>query len=310
MTAGRKIGHLTLQDGDMRVGLLDHGAVTQFWQVGDRALILGYADPEDYRQDPFYLGAIVGRVANRIGGAHFPINGTEVELPANDGPHHLHGGPQGLSTRHWEMERLDPTRARLFYRSEDGESGHPGAVEFEIAVELCAPRLRYTLRARPEREMPISLAQHNYYTLGQPKVIDDLCLQLPADTMLERRRDGIVTGARLPLTGGKDSFAEPVRIGARQMDDFYLFRAAPTPSHPAPVAQITAPQGHGLRFSSDQPGAQIYTGDGLGAPFGPRAGLCVEPSGFPNAVNCPGFPSVIYGPDRPYSQVLEIEYQP
>ena len=114
---------LELRDGAVSVTLLRRGAITQDWRVhlgGERVpVILGYADPEAYRADRWFTGAIVGRVANRIGGARFDSGAGSVLLDANDGPHHLHGGRGGLWAVDWQMERLDARAVRL--KAEKGE---------------------------------------------------------------------------------------------------------------------------------------------------------------------------------------------
>lgn len=307
-----------LRDGPMRVTLLGHGAITQDWRLDDMPLILGFRDPENYRRDGNFLGAIVGRVANRIGGARYRQDGREVVLAANDGPHQLHGGPQGLWCAEWEIDQPDARTARLTHVSPEGASGFPGRIRFELTVTLTAPRLTYDMRAVPDCETPISLAQHNYYSLGSATGIRDHRLWLNAPRMLARDRDGIMTGAIRPVADTRFDFRTPRILStadpaAQGIDDFLLFDPARDPDRP--VAELTAPNGLRLRLWSDQPGAQVYTGHGLhahdaglaGQTLGPFAGLCIEPSGYPNALNCPGFPSILHSPDRPYRQAHSVE---
>ena len=284
-----------LQDGESRVSLLSYGARTQDWVIpsakGPRPVILGHSDPDAYRRDPYFLGAIVGRVANRIGDAAYGGH----RLVANDGKHQLHGGPGGLWAVDWRLEADGERRARWTYRSPAGEMGFPGTVDFSVTVTLAGTTLTYDMQAQPDCETPISLAQHNYYRLGPAPVI-----RIQADRRLERDSAGIMTGAILPA-GPLD-----LRAGSAmpsEADDFLLFDEARDPD--MPVADLNG-DGLRLRLWSDQPGAQLYSGHGLGAPFAPRAGLCLEPSGYPNAVNIPAFPSIMASPDRPYRQILRV----
>ena len=296
-----------LQDGSMRVSMLGHGAVTQGWWYKDQPLILGYEDPSQYLDDPFYLGAIVGRVANRIGGAGFELDGTRHALSANEGPNTLHGGSEGLSRQSWQIERLSRREAVLVHISPDGTCGFPGAVRFEVRVRLDCPRLTYLISAWPDRPTPISIAQHNYYTLGSTQGISEHLLQLASHRHLELDDQGIPRGGIVDSESVGLDFSSPRRIGqaAKDLDHFFLFRTGGMLDRP--VAALAAPSGLTMTVRSDQPGAQVYSAAHLSAPFAPYAGVCIEPSGYPNAPNVPAFPAIVCAPDRPYRQTLILE---
>ncbi|MGR3322517.1 MAG: aldose epimerase family protein [Pseudooceanicola sp.] len=294
-----------LRDGRMSVALLSHGAVTQGWWLDDLPLILGYEEPGDYVSDRHFLGAIVGRVANRIGGARFELDGQEVLLPANEDGNLLHGGARGLWNRPWRIRQVSPNEARLTLHSPDGDGGFPGAVDFALRVRLDAPCLTYEITARPDRPTPISVAQHNYYCLGDPVGIGTHRLRVAADRVLSLDAEKVPDGGIEEVAGGPLDFTVPGPPGSAGIDHFYVFDPDRDPD--VPVADLRAPSGLTLRVRSDQPGAQVYAGQGLDGHFRPRAGLCIEPSGYPNAVNRPSFPSVIATPDRPYAQVLRLE---
>lgn len=294
---------VVLETGEMRVALLSYGAITQGWWRGETSLILGYDDPEAYRSDPNFMGAIVGRLANRVSGAAFDLDGTRYDLIANEGANQLHGGPGGFWSRDWQLEQTSTTEARLTYHSPDGEDGYPGAVEVTVNVTLGCDSLTYRMEARPDRPTALSLAQHNYYALGRPP--GSLAAQIAAPRVLELGEGQIPTGSIVPVDGKLD-LREMQALGtvAPDLDHFYVFDPARDPGAPSVV--LRAPSGLTLTVYSDQPGAQIYTGQGLAPPFRPRAGVCIEPSGFPNAVNTPAFPSVIATPDAPYLQMLRL----
>ncbi|MCB1388015.1 MAG: galactose mutarotase [Rhodobacteraceae bacterium] len=312
---------LELRDGAVSVTLLRRGAITQDWRVplgGERVpVILGYADPEAYRADRWFTGAIVGRVANRIGGARFDSGAGSVLLDANDGPHHLHGGRGGLWAVDWQMERLDARAVRLAHVSSPGTMGYPGEVRFEVTVRLEGFALSWDMRAEADRETPVSLAQHNYYALDIGG-IGGQRLRIAADRALERDAAGIMTGALHAVGGGPLDFraGRTLPPDGGRVDDFLVFEAGRDPA--LPVVELTARNGLRLRMWSDQPGAQVYAGHGMQPtpggdprrPLGPSAGLCLEPSGYPNAVNRPAFPDVSCGPGRPYRQRLTVEIAP
>ncbi|SHF19083.1 aldose 1-epimerase [Ruegeria intermedia] len=291
----------------MRVSVLGHGAVTQGWWYKGRALILGYDDPLHYLDDPFYRGAIVGRVANRIGGAGFTLDGAHHALEPNDGPNTLHGGPEGLSRQPWQIERVSPREAVLAHVSPDGAGGFPGTVRFELRIRLDCPRLTYSISAWPGRPTPISIAQHNYYTLGSARGISEHRLQLASDRHLELDGQGIARGGIVDSASAGLDFSSPRRIGqaATDLDHFFLFRTGGRLDQP--VATLAAPSGLTMTVRSDQPGAQVYSAAHLSAPFAPHAGVCIEPSGHPNAPNVATFPSIVCTPDKPYHQTLVLE---
>ncbi len=302
-----RIETATLTDGDMRVSVLNYGAITQGWWYKDIPLILGLDDPTAYFADPSFMGTIVGRVANRIGGAQFTLRGECFGLSANENGNTLHGGEDGLAKQFWTLEQNAVNDVTLRYLSPVGESGFPGAVRLETRVTLLSPRLIYRFAAYPDRPTPISLAQHNYYTLGSSIGVDDHLLTLAADQFLEKDDNGIPSGRVRPTRGDALDLTSPRPVGSVQpgIDHYFCFDQTRDPR--APVAVLRASSGLVLSAFSDQPGAQIYSGARLAKPQIGSAAVCIEPSGYPNAPNIASFPSVIHSPENPYHQVLSLE---
>lgn len=308
-----RIARAVLEDEGVRIAVLSWGAVVQDWLVPlagrPQRVVLGYHDPEAYRHDRFFMGALVGRVANRIGGAAYVHRGRQVVLKANEGRHQLHGGPDGLSAVNWQLDTDGPRALRLSHASPPGAGGFPGRVAFRIDIRLQGARLTWDMAALPDEETPISLAQHTYFALS-PRLADHR-LSLIADRQLARDAEGIMTGAVLPAPEWRSPRALGNETGL--IDDFLLFDPARDPEQP--VADTSTASGLRLRMWSDQPGAQVYSGQFLQAvpgghadrPLGPGAGFCIEPSGLPNALNCPDFPSILHSLDRPYRQRLTVE---
>src|SRR6266540_2564154 len=92
--------------------LVDLGATVHRLELtcGDgvrRNVVLGHATPEHYLASGDYLGATIGRYANRIAGGRFRLGGREVRLGAHDRGNHLHGGPDGFDRRMWSLLNLD-----------------------------------------------------------------------------------------------------------------------------------------------------------------------------------------------------------
>lgn len=313
---------ITLENGDVSVSLLTLGCITQSWQVdfdgGRRHVVLGYEKAEDYLKHRNFMCIIAGRVANRIAGAKFSLNGETFFLDANDGPNTLHGGATGLGKRIWSAERDGNKAVRFSYISPDGEEGFPGTVKFEITVTLNGHALTYDMAALPDRPTPISLAQHNYYNLAGGGDIMAHSVQIRANHFTETDTALLPTGRILPVSNTALDFTSPRSFGDadpnQQGADDNLVVAWGS----GPIVEMTAPQSPTLRMWSDQPGLQLYTGKHLGAggklhegqTLMPFAGVALEPQGFPDAVNQPDFPSIIATPDQPYRQITTVEIAP
>lgn len=315
---------VTLSCDGAHVTLINYGAITADWRIDvdgtATPMILGYQDLNDYPRSPYYFGAIVGRVSNRIGGGRFALpDGTIAKLATNEGATTLHGGPNGLGSVYWSLTKTAEDRAELTYRSEDGEGGFPGCVDVKVIVTLTEKSLTYDMSATVDRPTPISLAQHNYYNFGGTADIWDYSLKMPSHQVLEQNDIGVSTGSILDTTGSTKDFRAGQSMAAFKesgLDGHFVFDADALEADDLPtVADMRAPNGLGLRVFSDQLGAQIYTAHGLdsvpgglnGQTYGRGAGLCVEPQGHPNAVNIAAFPSVMATPDAPYRQVLRLE---
>lgn len=321
---GKELQEVTLSEGETSVSILSLGCITRDWRVplqGARVpVVLGYADPLAYADNPAFLGVIAGRIANRIGSACFAHGKHIVHLPANDGPHHLHGGPLGLSRQIWGMEADTASNAvQLTYHSADGEGGYPGAIDLAVTIQLRDGRLIYQMHAKPDRETPVNLAQHSYYNLMGGGDIRDHRLQLAASAYTPAGADLIPLGNVRRVAGTDHDFTILRRICDADPDslgqDINMVLDSP-PS--GPIATLIAPNGLRLRMWSDQPGLQLYTGTNLpggpgahqGQSLTPFSGLCLEPQGFPDALNKPQFPSILCSPETPYRQRLEIEISP
>ncbi|MBL4767826.1 MAG: galactose mutarotase [Rhodobacteraceae bacterium] len=304
-----------LSDGDVSVAILSLGCITQDWRVplnGDRIpVVLGYKDPADYLSNPSFVGTIVGRVANRISGASFPIGSDIFNVQVNEAPNHLHGGAQGLHSRNWTMQ-TDGTRAvQLHLVSPDGDQGYPGQVEFEVTISLSGYTLTYDIVARSDRETPVNLAQHSYYNLMGKGTILDHRVQIDADYYTPVDSVGITTGEISRLAGLDFDLrsAKSVEQAGRDLDlSFVLSDTTET------NARVFSPNKMALTMITDQPCLQFYTGSKQSpgpSPWGgqshiPYSGLCLEPQQFINSVNVEAFPSTMTTPDQPYRQSTKI----
>ncbi|MDE7373399.1 MAG: galactose-1-epimerase, partial [Clostridia bacterium] len=129
-------------DNGMQAQIITYGARLQKLFVPDRTgsaidVLAGFNDPEEFRNDHgTYFGAIIGRVANRIGGAEFTLDGKTYTLFKNDGNNHLHGGKEGFEKKLWTAEILDGACLKLSYLSKDGEEGYPANLKISVVYTL------------------------------------------------------------------------------------------------------------------------------------------------------------------------------
>jgi aldose 1-epimerase len=310
-----KIETAILENSTAQVRLLNLGCITQSWQLAgwpaNHSAVLGYADANDYLNNPHYLGAIIGRVANRIEGGRFSLNGKQYQLDKNEGSNTLHGGSSALSQRIWEMDRHGTSAVQFRLLSKDGDQGFPGQVAFSVTVTLERSTLIYDMRADVSEPTPINMTQHNYYNLNGTGTIEGHCLQIPADKTLSANKDGIPTQV-CSVTGTPHDFNQSGTLTptlARDLDTSYCLKN----TQYVPIKLTNQHRTH-LKLETNQSGLQVYTAGKLtpvNAPFGSQnhtsfSGICLEPQAYPNAVNRSDFPSIIASPDAPYRNTLKL----
>lgn len=310
-----------LRNEEVSLAILSLGAITQDWRVHGVPVVLGLNTLEDYLHHSPSFGIIAGRVANRIAQGRFHLDGTDYQLPLNDGLNHLHGGPGGLGHVNWSLE-ADQTRARLRYHSPDGEMGYPAAVDFEVEITLDGYDVTYAMRAVPDRRSPINLAQHNYYNLNGTGDVRSHVLWVDAQSYTEVDETLIPTGRQLPLGGSTVDFRKPCAIEAQDparvgFDVNVALRADRDTS--APAAQLIGDHsGLSLKIWTQEPGVQLYNAPQLAMPvpgltakqYKPFSGICLEAQHFPDSPNQPSFAPIIYGSGMPYEQILRLRIAP
>jgi aldose 1-epimerase len=317
---GRPVERYLLQAGAVEVAVLTYGAVLQSVRVPDAAgsrgeVTLGYDDLEGYLSDAAYLGAVVGRFANRIAKGRFTLDDVEHVLPANQGAACLHGGPEGFHARLWSAREV-PGGVELSRTSPDGEMGFPGTLEVTVTYTLDADGLELRYAATTDAPTVVNLTNHAYWNLTGDGTIEDHVLELPASRFVAVDAELIPTELT-PVEGTPLDFRTPRRIGDRIREPHPQLRHARGYDHAWVVdgdgfrraARVHDPgSGRVLEVLTDQPGVQFYSGNFLDAAVAGRGGramrqgdaLCLETQRLPDSPNRPDFPSTVLRPGERY----------
>ena len=318
----------TLERDNHKLTFCDRGATWRSWEVpGGRDILLGFETEEDYGKQDFYCGGVIGRFANRIAGASFPLHGRKVELVANEGTKQLHGGPEGYDRKLWSpTPGKDEQGSFLRFRldSPDGDQGYPGKVKVEVTYRLHAGgRVTVAISGATDAPTVFNPTHHAYFNLAGSGTVHDHRVELEADFFLPAGDQSLPTGEVRSVADTALDFRQPVRLGdvlasgdphlhgAPCVDSCFVARG-----EPGQLRRIARLSGAGLELAvaATSVGFHFYTGHYIpaqptgrgGRAFGPSAGLAIEPGFFPNSPNVPHFPSPVLLPGRVFSSLIEF----
>lgn len=334
--AGQETQLFTLRNANgMQVSVSNYGGIITEILVPDRDGVLantvvGYNQVTDYEQDPFYLGALVGRYANRIAAGRFEVNGQVIELEINNGPNHLHGASHGFNKVVWTAEPVSTDTdvgVQLTHISPDGEGGYPGELTVVAEYRLSHDnKLTLSMRANTTALTPVSLTQHSYFNLAGGGTALAHELWLNASHMTPVNENIIPTGERLPVVGTPFDFNQFTAVGKRIGDNHEQLALAGGYDHNFAMdayqvltkqAELRDPlSGRVMTLYTDAPGMQLYSvnldsavltasGDVL---MEPRGAICLEPQQFPDAPNQGDFPSPWLQPTDTFSTRFVYEF--
>ena len=291
--------------------LSGEGLAVQITNLGARILsfcydgvdmLYGPKSPTEVPADTCYCGSICGRVANRIAGGSFELDGKVYTLAVNNGPNHLHGGLCGFDSRLWQVVEVGENRLVLALHSPDGEEGYPGAVEVKATYSVCGQELRLELEAQADAPTLLNLTNHAYWNLSGSGTVDSHCLQVLASAYTPMV-DNIPTGRVELVEGTPFDLTAPASLGERYTalpagyDDNYVLPA----THGLRCAAVLTDGKHTLTLTTDAPGLQVYTGDYLPLP---RGGVALEAQNFPDSPHRPHFPSIVLRPGETYRRTI------
>ena len=318
----------------LQTEITNYGGIMTRLLVPDREsrladVVLGYDTLKAYQTDSPYFGAIIGRVGNRIAHGKFMLEGTNYALATNNSPGgipcHLHGGQIGFDKIVWQAEPVvtdNGAALKLRYLSRDGEEGYPGNLDVTVWYRLTNQNeMIVEYQATTDRTTPVNLTNHNYYNLageGSGDVTGHV-LTLPAARYTPVNAGLIPSGPLASVAGTPFDFTRPTSLGAHLKDDneqlrfgagydhnFVIDRQAPGLALAAVVHEPRS--GRRMEVWTEEPGVQLYSGNYLnaahigksGRPYVPNHGFCLETQHFPDALNHPGFASIVLRPGEVY----------
>ena len=271
-----------LESEELRVSVMELGATVTGVDYRGKRVGLGYESAEDYLTHDAYLGAIVGRFANRIGGGSFPLNSRRVELPRNEGANTLHGGPDSWDRRVWQGH-IEGESVLFTLVSPAGDNGFPGRLTAAVRYTVTGGALRIDFEGDADADTVFAPTSHMYFNLRGTGSVLDTHMRIPARGVLEVDEALIPTGRVLPAEGAFD-FSGLRPVGQNYDHAFVLDGSR---------ACEAVCGGVRLTLDTDFPALQFYTGAFLGEPFGENGGFAVEPEFYPDAPNHPDFPSAL-----------------
>ncbi|PVX50835.1 aldose 1-epimerase [Balneicella halophila] len=292
-------------------------------------VLLGYDNIGQYLTDDANLGALVGRVANRIGNASFTLDGKKYQLTKNiNGKHHLHGGVEGFASAVWEVEDYTKSSIILTHKSHDGDQGYPGNLIVKAVIRWTEEDVLQTyIYATTDKPTVANLTFHPYFNLmgeGTPS-LDEHKFWLDANEILEFGEDSIATGNSLAIGTTPFNFQEITSVNFQEVmktqwgmdgegiDHFFVLNNFDESLQE--VAKAEAENGLSMEIWTNQPGLQFYTANFLdtegkdGKHYSKHTAFCLEAQVHPNAPNISHFPSVRLAPGTTYTHHTEYRFR-
>ena len=310
LPTGQSCSLYTISCGPCTARISDLGAtLVQLW-VPDRNgntedVVLGYDRAEDYLAGKAYLGATVGRNANRIANSCFILQGKTWSLQANESPNNLHSGPDGFDKRLWHVTNHQTHQITLQLESPHGDQGFPGNAVVRVTYSLTQDCLKIRYEGICDRDTVWNLTNHSYFNLSghqHPTQAMDQILSLPARFFLPADGASIPTGELRSVANTPMDFRIPKPLGQDLGADYMPLHLQQGYDHTFevfcnPCAILLDPvSGRGMAVHTDRPGLQLYTAnftDTLGkngVHYRKRSGVCLETQFYPDAVNRPQWP--------------------
>ena len=322
-----------LRKGALSCEVLTYGATLRSLLVPDRSgtptdIVLGYDSLREYETQDGYLGATIGRFANRIAKGRFVLDGKTYRVVNNDGKNHLHGGNCGFSHRIWTIEAVNSHSVSLSLTSEDSEEGYPGNLNTWVTYTLDDHALTISYKAISDANTICNLTNHSYFNLAghDSGTVLEHEIMINATHYTPSAADNIPTGTIVPVADTPMDLRSPTRIGCHLADDFTQIKQAGGYDHNfvingTPGVLRTAATAHNsvsgitMDVETTLPGVQLYTANFLdrrigkgGCKYGPRHAFCLETQFFPDSPNQAAFPPAFLKANEPYEHTTVFSF--
>ena len=329
-----KLVRLQNQTG-MSVTCMDIGAtwLSCTLPVADeqREVLLGVSTMADFQKHSAYMGATIGRYANRIAQGQFEIDGQNYQLETNQAGNTLHGGPEGFDKRRWNIIEQSENSVIFALVSDDGDQGFPGKLKVSVCYQLTDDnQVVISYHATTDKSTPVNLTNHAYFNLsGAESGIDckgyTLCVN--ADSYLPTDDTGIPIGKLAPVEGSSFDFRQPKEIAqdfladaqqkaAKGYDHSFLLNSNCNQGECAAEVS-TADKRVTLKIFTNKPAMQLYTGNWLagtpnrsGGVYQDYAGIALETQFLPDSPNYPewGQPCSILAAGEEYAYRTSYQF--
>lgn len=293
--------------------ITDYGANLVKLFVPDREgkltdVVLGYEDASGYEEGTCFIGAVVGRVANRIGGASFELNGKTYTLTDNDQGNTLHSGRDFTNQRMWEVEKLAEDSITLKLHSPEGDQGYPGSVDLFVTYSVTEDNslsIHYT--GTPTEDTLLNLTNHSYFNLAGHEAESVLSqkVMIQAESYARADASSIPTGELVPVEETPMDFRKEKAIGQDIEADYEALNFGRGYDHTWVIdgsgmrrAAVMRAEETGITMEvwTDLPGVQFYTANYVedekgkdGVIYGRRSATCFETQYFPDAIHKDNF---------------------
>ena len=312
LSTGEQAYLYTISCGELTATVSDYGAHLVSLMVPDangvkEDVVLGFDNAEAYRTaNGGFLGATVGRNANRIGGSSFLLGDTRIRLNSNEGRNNLHSGPQYFHNRFWQVIMLNENSITLRLDSPAGDQGFPGKAVIKVTYSLEADRaLHIRYDAVSDHDTVFNMTNHSYFNLAGHKNVDKAIhqeLTIPGRWFNPDDAANIPTGELRRVEGTPFDFREGKPISRDIGENYEPLHLQGGYDHNFevfcnPCAILRDPEsGRTMSVHTDCPGIQLYAGNYLnengkeGIYYGKRSGIALETQYYPNSVNHPEWP--------------------
>nr|WP_144922114.1 aldose epimerase family protein [Paenibacillus bovis] len=322
-------------DNNVELTAIDYGCIiTKLYTPDENGklenIVLGHDNLEDYLHRSPYFGAVVGRVAGRIGGAKFELNGKTYTLAQNENDNHLHGGLVGYDKVIWDAEVKEgenEASIEFSYLSVDGEEGYPGNLQLKVTYTLNNDN-EFTIQydGISDETTLLNITNHSYFNLSGELKRDilDHTLTLKSDQFLELQDNLLPSGELIPVEGTTFDFRSGRKIRTGVESDYAQNKLADSgydhpfvlsTNHDSEIYLEDAESGRTLTIETDEKAVVVYTsnmlpeeGEVYGVPSRKYLGICLETQGYPDAPNHPHFPNWILEKDQKRTSVTKYKF--